>query len=84
MDQPKVDIIKNVLYSDSLYFLHSRKCFFYTHPLEDSYIVHDNIGAFCLFLLQKDFGTFHKHFFKAFLCCFDNSYLSFLYIGKKL
>ena len=27
MDQPRVDIIKNVLYSDSLYFLHFRKNF---------------------------------------------------------
>ena len=25
MDQPRIDIMKNVLYSDSLYFLHSRK-----------------------------------------------------------
>ena len=38
--------------------------------------------AFCLFLLQKDFDIFRVPLFEAFLCFFDNSYLSFLYIEK--
>ena len=59
MDQPRVDIIKNVLYSDSLYFLHFRKKNFYTHPPEDSYIFHDYISASFHFLLQKDFYIGH-------------------------
>ena len=75
---------------------------FYTHHLEDSYIVHNHIGAsfisllqkdfhmahkrfgaFSFFLLYKDFGTIHEPFLKAFLCFFDNSYFSLLYIEKK-
>ena len=35
---------------------------FVFHPQKDFYIVHDHIGASFLFLLQKDFGTFHEPF----------------------
>ena len=80
MDQTRIDIIKNVLYSDCLYFLHSRKMF-YTHPLVDSYIFHNHFDAFFLFLLQKDSGTFHVLLFEA-LIFFYNSYLFFLYIEQ--
>ena len=85
MNQPSGDIIKKISYSDSLYFLHSRNIF-YTHPLEDSYIVqddtdasfnfllqedfsiaHEHIVAYCIVLLQKDFGTFHVLLHKNFL-----------------
>ena len=45
MNQPRVNIIKNTLYSGSLYFLHYRKKIFHTHPLEDSYIVHKHINT---------------------------------------
>ena len=38
--------------------------------------------AFCPFLLYKDFHIFHISLSRAFLCGFDNSYLSFLYIEK--
>ena len=61
MDQPRADIIKNVLYSDRLYLLHSRKKIFCTYSLEHSYIFHDHIGASFLFLLQKDFYIDHKY-----------------------
>ena len=48
------------------------------HFLEIFYIIHYHIApflsllqkAFCLFLLQKDFGTFHEPFLKAILCFF--------------
>ena len=53
MDQPRADIIKIVLYSASLYF--------YTHPLEDFYIIRDHADASFLFFLQKDFYIAHKH-----------------------
>ena len=61
MDQTRVDVIKNILYSDSIYFLNSKNFFFYAHSLEDSYIIHDHIDAPFLFLLQKDFYIAHKH-----------------------
>ena len=38
--------------------------------------------AFLLFFPQKDFDIFHALLFEAFLCSFDNSYLSFLCIKK--
>ena len=60
MGQPRVDILENVLYSRSLYFLFSRKNF-YSHPLKDSYIVHDHIDASFIFLIQKDFHTAGEH-----------------------
>ena len=50
---------------------------------KDFYITHEHIDAFCLSLLPKDFGAFHVILFEAFLCFFDNSYLSFFYIEKK-
>ena len=50
----------------------------------DFYIAHEHIGDFCLFLLHKDFDIFHILLFEAFLCVFDNRYLSFLYIVKKI
>ena len=37
-----------------------------------------------LFLLQKDFDIFRVLLFGAFFFVFDNSYLSFLYIEKKI
>ena len=37
---------------------------------------------FYLFLLQKDIDIFHVLLLEAFLCVFDNTYLSFLYIEK--
>ena len=37
-----------------------------------------------LFLLQKDFDFSHVLLFGVFLCVFDNIYLPFLYIEKKL
>ena len=45
MDQPRVDITKNVLYSDSLISCILEKKKNYTHPLKDSYIFHDRIDA---------------------------------------
>ena len=83
MDQPRGDIIKNALYSASLCLLHSRKFFFFAHPLEDFYIVHGHIHTSFLFLLQKDFATFHKPVLKVFLYLFNNILLKFLYIEKK-
>ena len=81
MDHPRADIIKNVLYSDSLCFLHSRKKFSILYIIhehigasflfllqKDFYIAHKHTVAFCLFLLQKDFTTFHVLLFGAFLC----------------
>ena len=56
----------------------------FLHPLEDFYIVRDHIDASFLFLLQKDFDIFHILLFEYFLWFFDNSYLSFLYIEKKI
>ena len=72
----------------------------YTAPLEDSNIVGDHIDGCFLFLFQKYFYIAHKRFLsfssserfwylsraflKAFLCVFDNSYLSFLYLEKKI
>ena len=67
---------KSFSYLSSLYF--------YTHPLGDTYIVHnhidasffllfvthEHIDAFCLFFLQKDFYIFQELFLKAFLCFF--------------
>ena len=61
MDQRRADIIKNILYSDSLYFLRSEMFFFYTHFLEDAYIVRVHIEASLLYLLQKDFYVAHEH-----------------------
>ena len=60
MDQPKADITKSVLYSDSLYFLHSRKKY-YAHPLKDFYSFHDRVEASFLFLLQEDFYISDKY-----------------------
>ena len=40
--------------------------------------------AFCLFLFQKDFDIIRQLLFRAFLCVFNNSYLSFLYIEKDI
>ena len=40
--------------------------------------------AFFLLLLQKDFDIFHVLFLEAFVCVFDNIYLPFLYIEKKI
>ena len=60
--------------------------FSYTHLAfafvlqKDSYYVHDDTNAFFLFLIQKDFDIFHVILFEIFVCVFDNSYLSFLYI----
>ena len=103
MDQPRADIIKNVLYSASLYFLHSRKkisivalykifisftiiltLFFLFSLQKDFYIAQEHIGAFCLFLLQKDFGTFHKPFLKAFLRFHDNISVNTLMYREKI
>ena len=43
------------------------------------------LGFFCLlFFLQKFFDIFHIHLFGVFLCVFDNIYLLFLYIEKKI
>ena len=78
MDQSRVDITQIAFLSCNL-----EKNFFYIHPLEDSYIVHEHIGASFLFLRKKDFDIFHVIFLKVFLCFIDNSYLSFLYIEKK-
>ena len=77
MDQPKVNIIRNVLYSNSLYFLHSRKCFFCTHPLEDPYIINSHIDAFFLFLLQQDFYIVHKHICTFCLFIFPKNFGAF-------
>ena len=81
MDHPRADIIKNVLYSDSLCFLHSRKKISILYIIhehigasflfllqKDFYIAHKHTVAFCLFLLQKDFTTFQVLLFGAFLC----------------
>ena len=40
--------------------------------------------TFFLFLLRKDFGTFHVLLFEAFLCVFNNTFLPFLCIYKKI
>ena len=74
MDQPRVDIVKHVLYSYSL------DASFFLLLQKDFYIAHEHNGAFCLFLYQKDLYIFHELFLKAFLLFFDNSYLSFIYI----
>ena len=82
---------KNVLDSDSFYFLHSREKNFYAHPLEDFYIVHDHIDASFLFLLQKDFYIGQEHLaifvfffsrkiFKSFTCFFSKLFFAFLII----
>ena len=44
----------------NFFILTFKKNFFYTHLLEDFYIVHDHIDAF-LFLLQRDFYITHKY-----------------------
>ena len=54
MNQPRAVIIKNFLYSDSLFYWILENIF-YTHSLEDSYIVHNHIDASFLYLFQKDF-----------------------------
>ena len=60
MGQFRIEIIKNVLYSHSFHFLHSRKKFC-TRALEYSYINHDHIEASFIFLSQKDFYTAREH-----------------------
>ena len=52
---------------------------------KDSYLDHDDTDAFFLFLLQKDFGTFHVLLFEAFLCFFWYLFTIFyIYIQKNL
>ena len=52
---------------------------------KDSYLDHDDTDAFFLFLLQKDFGTFHVLLFEAFLCFFWYLFTIFyIYIYKKI
>ena len=78
MDQTRADTIKNLLYLDSLYFLHSREfsililqkilvsfttilmliLFFFFRKISRSLM--SIFGAFCFFLLQKDFGTIQE------------------------
>ena len=77
MDQ----MIKNVLYSDSIYFLHSKKNF-YTYPLEDFYIVHEHIDASFLFLLLKDFYINHILLFVFFF--FRKIFVFFTSLFRKL
>ena len=75
--------------SQSLFFAFQNN-FFYTllafvfHLEEDFYIAHNHVFTFCFFLLLKDFGTFHKHFFEVFLCPFDNIQLTLFIQRKKL
>ena len=59
MDQPRVDIIKKNLYSVFITCILEK--LFYTHPLEDSSIVHDHIDVSLIFPLQKDFYITHEH-----------------------
>ena len=77
MDQPRADIIKNVLYSNSLYFLHSRKkisvliLFFFSFSSER--------------FLYRSRAYWHSLSFSSSerFHVFDNNYLTFLYIEKK-
>ena len=68
MDQPRVDMIINVLYLASLYLLHSKYIYIYiyiyiyTHPLEGFYITHDHIDVSFLFLLLKDLYELCKQY----------------------
>ena len=48
----------------------------------DFYIYLGLLFAFWLFLLRKGFGIFLVHFFRVFLCVFDNISLPFLYLEK--
>ena len=67
------------------FFLALFNHFFYTqlafvfHFPKDSYNICNNILVFCFFLLQKDFDTFCKPLFEAFIF-FDNIQSAFLYI----
>ena len=56
--------------------------FFLFRLLKDFDILHF-FFAFCFFILRKDFNTFHKPIFEAFLCFSENIQQSFLYIPKK-
>ena len=69
MDQPRIDIIKfSLLILEQILisfmtiltllvvFFFIKISIIYISPTSD-------IGAFCIFLLQKDFATFHESFF---------------------
>ena len=100
MDQPRVDIIKNVLHSDSLYFFPSRKSFsiliqqIFLYSSRFCYIVfliqkyfyisHQRIGAFCLFLHQKLSCTSHVLLFEHFFCFYFIIVICHFYIQKKI
>ena len=83
MDQPREDILKNVLHSASLYF--------YSHPLQGFYAIYiDHIDASFVFLPQKDLYIAHesivaffvffffRKLFIAFTCFFMELFLVFL------
>ena len=84
-------IFPNV-FSFSQYFTESYKpdhdntgIFFVFFPLQKDFDI--CLGPFFgvfIFLLQKYFDIFHVFLFEAFLCFFDNIYLPFLYIQKKI
>ena len=72
-------VIFYVLYNDFFYVLLS----FVFHLQKGFYGVHDKADAFFLFLLQKDFDTFHELLFETFLCFSDSNRQLFLYMWKK-
>ena len=72
MDEPRTNTTKKSFILCQYLFLASYKNIFYTHPLEDFYIVQDDIDASFVFLLQKDFGTIHRPFLEVFLYFLNN------------
>ena len=73
------------LKSGSIVIYYTLYNFFYTQlasafvPQKDFYYIHNDTDTFFLFLLQKD-----AVLFRDFLCVFDNIYVSFLYIEKRI
>ena len=47
-------------------------CFFLLHIRKDFDTIHEHIDIFCFSFLQKDFDSFRKPLFEAFLCFTDN------------
>ena len=86
-------LLNNFFYTQLTSFLFLRKIFimitmilklFFLFLLQLNFDIF--LGPFFVFffLLQKNFGIFHVVLFGAFLCVFDNSYLSLLYIEKNI
>ena len=66
------------------YSIHVHTDNFYLFLLQKRFCVGDNhIFTFCFFLILKDFDTFHKPFFKALICFYNNTQMIFFYLKKK-